>query len=103
MGLGACAGLRCKARLPKGQEGGAIACGGERGRQEAFSETYGRMGIDTGIYRPGARPLASRFWSEVRRKHPALNPAHRRVCPQSVQTSKIFDFCWILNGRGERI
>ena len=30
-------------------------------------------------------------------------PAHRRVCQQCVQTLKIFDFCWILIGRGERI
>ena len=89
--------------MPEGQEGGAIARSGEYGRQEGFSETYGGMAVDTGIYGPGARPLASRFRSEVRRKHPALNPAHEAVRPQSVQTSKIFDFCWILNGRGERI
>jgi len=61
MGLGSWTGLDENARLPEGQEGAAIACGGECGRQEGFSETYGGMGIDTGIYWPGARPLASRY------------------------------------------
>src|SRR5580765_3666177 len=62
---------------------GAIACGRRVGTERGFAWVWKARGIDTGIYRRGARPLASRFWSGSGKNIPSIPPtgafAHSRA------------------------
>ncbi len=83
-----------RARMPEHSPSGF------RPRGSPLAGGLGGGAVDTGNLRV-AKPLASRLEGRAKTTRPQIRPQTNFSHPD--RCAKIFDFHWILNGRGERI
>ena len=74
---------------------------GFRSRRSQLAGALGGGAVDTGNLRVRAKPLASRLEGTAKTTRPQIRPQANSAHPD--RCAKIFDFHWILIGRGERI
>jgi len=74
---------------------------GFKARGSGLASGWGGGAVDTGSLRVRAKPLASRLEGTAKTTRPQIRPQANSAYPD--RCDKIFDFHWILIGRGERI